>query len=33
MAIRNIRTMGDAVLNKTAKTITEMNDRTQELID
>lgn len=33
MAIRNIRTMGDAVLNKTAKAVTEMNDRTQELID
>lgn len=33
MAIRNIRTMGDAVLNKKAKVITEMNDRTQELID
>lgn len=33
MAIRNIRTMGDAVLNKTAKVVTEMNDRTQELID
>lgn len=33
MAIRNIRTMGDAVLNKAAKVVTEMNDRTQELID
>ncbi|WP_167956920.1 peptide deformylase [Anaerosporobacter faecicola] len=33
MAIRNIRTMGDTVLNKTAKVITEMNDRTQILID
>lgn len=33
MAIRNIRTMGDAVLNKTAKAVTEMNNRTQELID
>lgn len=33
MAIRNIRIMGDAVLNKTAKAVTEMNDRTQELID
>lgn len=33
MAIRNIRFMGDAVLNKTAKAVTEMNDRTQELID
>lgn len=33
MAIRNIRVMGDAVLNKTAKKVTEMNDRTQELID
>lgn len=33
MAIRNIRTMGDAVLNKKAKVITEMNDRTQELVD
>lgn len=33
MAIRNIRTMGDAVLNKTAKAVTEMNDRTNELID
>ena len=33
MAIRNIRTMGDAVLNKKAKAVTEMNDRTQELID
>nr|WP_294488166.1 peptide deformylase [uncultured Anaerosporobacter sp.] len=32
MAIRNIRTMGDAVLNKTAKAVTEMNDRTNELI-
>jgi peptide deformylase len=33
MAIRNIRTIGDAVLNKKAKVITEMNDRTQQLID
>lgn len=33
MAIRNIRKIGDPVLNKKAKVITEMNDRTQELID
>lgn len=33
MAIRNIRRIGDEVLNKKAKVITEMNDRTSELID
>lgn len=33
MAIRNIRTMGDAVLNKTCKEVTKMNDHTLELIE
>ena len=33
MAIRNIREIGDPVLNKTCKTVTEMTDRTRELID
>jgi peptide deformylase len=33
MAIRNIRIMGDKVLEKTCKEVKEMNDRTRELID
>ena len=33
MAIRNIREMGDSVLNKKCKEVTEMTDRTRELID
>lgn len=33
MAIRNIRTMGDEVLNKTCKEVTKMNDHTLELIE
>lgn len=33
MAIRNIREIGDPVLNKTCKTVTEMTDRTRELIN
>ena len=33
MAIRNIREMGDPVLNKTCKAVKEMTDRTRELID
>lgn len=32
MAIRNIREMGDPVLNKTCKEVKEMTDRTRELI-
>lgn len=33
MAIRNIRKMGDEVLNKKCKEVTEITDRTMELID
>ena len=33
MAIRNIRTLGDEILRKEAKEITEMTPRIQELID
>lgn len=33
MAVRNIRKMGESVLNKTCKEVKEMNDRTLELID
>jgi len=33
MAIRNIREMGDEVLNKRCKEVTELTDRTRELID
>ncbi len=33
MAIRNIREIGDPVLNKKCKEVTEVNDRTLELID
>ena len=33
MAIRNIREIGDSVLNKKCKEVTEMTDRTRELID
>lgn len=33
MAIRNIRKMGDEVLNKKCKEVTEVTDRTMELID
>lgn len=32
MAIRNIRTMGDEILNKKAKEVKEMNERTEVLI-
>ena len=33
MAIRNIRTLGDEILTKTAKEVTEMTPRLKELID
>ena len=33
MAIRNIRTIGDPVLNKNCKEVKEMTPRIQELID
>lgn len=33
MAIRNIRTLGDEILTKTAKEVTEVTPRIQELID
>lgn len=33
MAIRNIREIGDPVLNKKCKEVNELTDRTQELID
>ena len=33
MALRKIRTRGDRVLEKVCKPVTEMNARTQELID
>lgn len=33
MAIRNIREMGDPVLNKTCKEVKEVTDRVRELID
>ena len=33
MAIRNIREMGDPVLNKTCKEVTEITERTMNLID
>ena len=33
MAIRNIREMGDPVLNKACKEVKEITDRTRELID
>lgn len=33
MAIRNIREIGDPVLNKNCKEVKELNDRTRELID
>lgn len=33
MAIRNIREMGDPILNKECKVVKEMNERTQVLID
>ncbi|MBR5375829.1 MAG: peptide deformylase [Lachnospiraceae bacterium] len=33
MAVRNIREIGDEILNKKAKEVTKINDRTEELID
>ena len=33
MAIRNIRTIGDSVLNKRAKEVTEMNEKIETLIE
>ena len=33
MAVRNIREIGDDILNKKAKEVTKINDRTEELID
>ena len=33
MAIRNVRKIGDPVLNKVCKEVREVNDRTRELID
>ena len=33
MAIRNIREIGDPVLNKKCKEVNELTDRTRELID
>ena len=33
MAIRNVRKIGDTVLNKVCKEVREVNDRTRELID
>ena len=33
MAIRNVRKIGDQVLNKVCKAVREVNDRTRELID
>lgn len=33
MAIRNIREIGDPVLNKSCKTVTEITERTRQLID
>lgn len=33
MAIRNVREIGDPVLNKTSKEVREITDRTRELID
>ena len=33
MAIRNVRKIGDPVLNKVCKEVKEVNDRTRELID
>lgn len=33
MAIRQVRTLGDEVLTKKCKPVTEMNDRTRELIE
>ena len=33
MAIRNISEIGDPVLNKSCKTVTEITDRTRQLID
>ena len=33
MAIRNVRTIGDEILTKKAKEVTEMTPRIQELID
>ena len=33
MALRNIREIGDPVLNKTCKAVKEMTERTRELID
>ena len=33
MAVRNIREIGDEILNKKAKEVTKMNERTEELID
>ncbi len=33
MAIRNIRVMGDEILNKKCKEVTEMTDKTKELIE
>ena len=33
MAIRNIREMGDPVLNKTCKPVTEVTERIEELIE
>lgn len=33
MAIRNIREIGDPVLNKSCKTVIEITDRTRQLID
>ena len=32
MAIRNIRVMGDEVLNKVCRDVTKMNDHTMEII-
>ncbi|MBO4374367.1 MAG: peptide deformylase [Lachnospiraceae bacterium] len=33
MAVRNIREIGDEILNKRSKEVTKINDRTNELID
>lgn len=33
MALRNIRVMGDEILNKICRPVTEVNDRTKELIE
>ena len=33
MALRNIRTIGDDILNKTAKEVKEMTGKTRQLVD